>query len=302
MTPDRPDLDALEQLANAATPAPWEAHADGDIGPNVFTDCLCFGRRTPENHTQHLADAQFIAAARTALPARVAEVRRLEQIGADHAALDADWVAKVEHLTRELDDQRTIAEVATRAAERRGTRVDCLHADNESLRAELAAERDAHHTTSDAAVAYMREIDTLREHQRAANQREDDMRAELLAERDAHHATCDALARERAEVARLQAENTHEAITSQARIAAEQDANRELRGDIERIREEAAADRLDAAKAIREMGEMEVAHRTVEREVERLRGLLDRACDAAEELLTRPSDYFARIRTEGGLP
>lgn len=65
------ELADLDALAAAATPGPWEqidsrAYSSG-TGLQV---CLC-------NETD--ADAAFIAAARTAVPALVAEVRRLQR-------------------------------------------------------------------------------------------------------------------------------------------------------------------------------------------------------------------------------
>ncbi|MFN7185996.1 MAG: hypothetical protein ACK5VE_06490 [Alphaproteobacteria bacterium] len=66
------ELADLDALAAAATPGPWEqidsrAYSSG-TGLQV---CLC-------NETD--ADAAFIAAARTAVPALVAEVRRLRGV------------------------------------------------------------------------------------------------------------------------------------------------------------------------------------------------------------------------------
>lgn len=63
------ELSILEALANAATPPPWDVHEvpgygywDGDGFDGKFWD---------------MADAAFIAAARTAVPELIAEVRRL---------------------------------------------------------------------------------------------------------------------------------------------------------------------------------------------------------------------------------
>lgn len=64
------ELDRLEALANAATPGPWVADErwvedadEYDIG-----------------EAQETSDAEFIAAARTAIPQLIAEIRRLQAI------------------------------------------------------------------------------------------------------------------------------------------------------------------------------------------------------------------------------
>lgn len=73
MTQD--ELDRWEALANAATPGPWVL-VDRDIlgGYEVHApdDWTVFGYNGPER-----TDAAFIAAARDAVPALIAEVRRL---------------------------------------------------------------------------------------------------------------------------------------------------------------------------------------------------------------------------------
>lgn len=83
------DLDQLEALANAATQGPWHVHEEGfgRLGrPTVYaTDeelryiANCRDLPTHEDHapTDDRANARFIAAARTAVPALIAEVRRL---------------------------------------------------------------------------------------------------------------------------------------------------------------------------------------------------------------------------------
>lgn len=76
--PDLPeDLAAIEARARNATPGPWLHYGDGEkevyVDPDVWDDApmiACdLGR---------LADAEFIAAARTDIPALLAKVRRLE--------------------------------------------------------------------------------------------------------------------------------------------------------------------------------------------------------------------------------
>lgn len=67
------ELAALEALANAATEGPWEARYRAsskwwDIAPVAVGHFPC-----------HEKDAQFIAAARAAVPALIARVRELER-------------------------------------------------------------------------------------------------------------------------------------------------------------------------------------------------------------------------------
>lgn len=102
MTPA--DLDRWEALAAAATAGPWKAGLNGGIALVVSHD---FGPgRLPRqfradcgHFDQDRADAAFIAEARTAVPALVAEVRRLRTLvdvqGADlmetRGALTVAW-------------------------------------------------------------------------------------------------------------------------------------------------------------------------------------------------------------------
>lgn len=88
------DLDAIEARANAATEGPWEAmcfdsdHSKYEFSCSVITedvgDSVCgfdaLGRLGNERHAKDDGwhDAQFIAAARTDVPALVARVRELE--------------------------------------------------------------------------------------------------------------------------------------------------------------------------------------------------------------------------------
>lgn len=72
----RLDLDAIRQRAEEATPGPWGVHGDYGLwsdGAGVWVmqdDCLPGG-------TLGGADAEFIARARTDVPALLAEVERL---------------------------------------------------------------------------------------------------------------------------------------------------------------------------------------------------------------------------------
>lgn len=68
------ELDALEALASRATKGPWLISEDGDFledGEAPITDLRYF--HMPDN----LTNAAFIASSREAVPALIAEVRRL---------------------------------------------------------------------------------------------------------------------------------------------------------------------------------------------------------------------------------
>lgn len=66
------DLDALEALANAATEGPWEADKMGEL---VDARGVHIVRQEAYANTVTACDAEFIAAARTAVPALIAELR-----------------------------------------------------------------------------------------------------------------------------------------------------------------------------------------------------------------------------------
>lgn len=76
------ELDRLQELCDRATPGPWEhgtatccadmGWVDGPKGKGVVCPVYEASKRT---HTLDAADAEFIAEARTALPALIAEVR-----------------------------------------------------------------------------------------------------------------------------------------------------------------------------------------------------------------------------------
>ncbi len=85
MTPD--ELAAIEARANAATPGPWTEHADGSLPPDPRkiryvrapngAAIASFLRTQGLDPHEALMNGVFIAAARTDVPALVAEVRRL---------------------------------------------------------------------------------------------------------------------------------------------------------------------------------------------------------------------------------
>jgi len=87
------DLDELDKLCEAATDGPWEFDAWGNITAHGEGVCRVEWRRGDQNEP-------LIAAARTAIPELVAEVRRLQeaekkvddawQDGYDHGYYDGD--------------------------------------------------------------------------------------------------------------------------------------------------------------------------------------------------------------------
>jgi len=77
----------LERLCHAATPGPWTLEDETDCrvfapGGELICDCDIVGVDVPVRFMQ--VDAAFIAAARRAVPALIAEVRAL-QAQLDHA-------------------------------------------------------------------------------------------------------------------------------------------------------------------------------------------------------------------------
>jgi hypothetical protein len=68
------DLDAIERRANAATPGPWDCYSDDEntyaVQESDDGDMIC-------EAMESLKNANFIAHARTDVPALIAEVRNL---------------------------------------------------------------------------------------------------------------------------------------------------------------------------------------------------------------------------------
>lgn len=80
------DLDELERLANDATPGPWTLTARGGIrhDEEYIVD---------PNSVALNCDGRFIAAARTAVPALIAEARRLR--AAEPTSSEAEAIARM---------------------------------------------------------------------------------------------------------------------------------------------------------------------------------------------------------------
>ena len=101
------DLNAIKARANAATEGPWgvkDARVFGDDGRTQV--CTLSGTRA------WLPDAEFIAHARTDVPALVAEVERLRGV-VDRVRENTHVVRHALHLTGELDAREVIHYIST---------------------------------------------------------------------------------------------------------------------------------------------------------------------------------------------
>jgi hypothetical protein len=83
------ELQAIEALAAAATPGPWRAETDYRDDTTVLYTAVHEGEGWVVAEGTLVHDAAFIAAARTAVPALVAEVRRLWRVEDAAKALSA---------------------------------------------------------------------------------------------------------------------------------------------------------------------------------------------------------------------
>jgi hypothetical protein len=95
MTED--DLRTIEARAEAATPGPWRqgdiAAGDLPVAGGCFSVEIYGATDDPYAvlaECEHEADASFIAAARTDIPALVAEVRRLREALGEPAPFEED--------------------------------------------------------------------------------------------------------------------------------------------------------------------------------------------------------------------
>jgi hypothetical protein len=89
LMPDDPlsdtELDELEGLTIAASPAPWIAKTGPAIGGPDFIMLTDYDDSLPDMYVRHDdkpapgADLEFIAAARNSIPRLIAEVRRLRE-------------------------------------------------------------------------------------------------------------------------------------------------------------------------------------------------------------------------------
>ena len=119
------ELDALKALADAATPGPWEEVAEsGEWWITSASDETASLYVIPDTGLMNQADVDFIAASRTAVPALLAEVERLQVAwSAEHDAyIRADEQARM----AEREVERLHAELAAA----RNLTMDVRRADN----------------------------------------------------------------------------------------------------------------------------------------------------------------------------
>ena len=75
------ELEQLERLSAAASPAPWTAFTGAALGGPEFIQITTDDDREPDMYVEHdgqpapAADLEFIASARNAIPRLIAEVR-----------------------------------------------------------------------------------------------------------------------------------------------------------------------------------------------------------------------------------
>jgi len=140
------NLDRIERRANAATKGPWGfSYGDrryiadpstdivGEVAPPYSGQTMCVFAVASANQ----GDSEFIASARTDVPALIARVRKLEE-----RALTAE--ERLEQMTRERDEARAQLAAHDTGAPCDGHRHCC--ADRRKLAEELLqvrAERDA---------------------------------------------------------------------------------------------------------------------------------------------------------------
>jgi hypothetical protein len=101
------DLDQIEARANAATPGPWctdswEIYQDSEYQPGISFWIGETCRADEENDGR--ADAEFVAAARTDVPAMAAEIRRLRAELADLQTVAVHARSALAALCYDLED------------------------------------------------------------------------------------------------------------------------------------------------------------------------------------------------------
>lgn len=137
------DLDAIRQRAEAATPGPWGYWGQGWIAPESDPQRDPVG--VPQNLIpRHDADAEFIASARTDIPALLAKIEQL-QVERDEARAQADHVRMIWDRSGKNDLLEEAIRLRTERDEARATKD--LHKDRQEeyllLAQQAEAERDA---------------------------------------------------------------------------------------------------------------------------------------------------------------
>lgn len=132
MTITDDELDRLEALAQAATPGPWERrfHDQNEVETRDGIRVATFNEARRD--TWH--NARFISAARAAVPALVAEVRRLRD---EHKDCDAQLDGAMSALATATANPDWTA-VSPQVREQVRGEMDALRAENERLRGDVA--------------------------------------------------------------------------------------------------------------------------------------------------------------------
>jgi len=108
MSPEPIDLDAAQRLVDAATEGPWSVY-DRGVGYMIALDDGRGDRRLPEGMRTDLgnrADAEFIADARTLVPALIAELRETRAVIEESTDRWADLNRRVGILGLDLTEAR----------------------------------------------------------------------------------------------------------------------------------------------------------------------------------------------------
>lgn len=195
------DLDAIEARSPAAFPPPWRAgvmESEGKVwahdpealgGPSVGERCVF----TANKHFPHTANREFIAHARTDVPALVAEVRRLraQRIAdlAEHVGASARWGdRKVELLARVVEleaAEKALRAEVDEADARAGRFAELLRATADALKGPpqpLALH--SWHDLPEVAAALRAEVERLRAMRDAEREEYRVERARLLSAHD----------------------------------------------------------------------------------------------------------------------
>lgn len=107
------DLTELRRVCEGATDGPWTAHDEPTNTDAVLVFCalgfpVCNMSVVWNRPVQlRLADAAFVALARTALPACIAEIEALRNALGSEVALSHKYVTEVDSLRQQLHDARS---------------------------------------------------------------------------------------------------------------------------------------------------------------------------------------------------
>lgn len=104
-----------KRLADEATSGPWDSYFETGLNPMVVTytenEKGLRSLKDPVVHGRSIADNNFIAAARTAVPALIEEVERLKSRNNDLMVTSKDMVYQISRLRKQLQlcrEQRNV--------------------------------------------------------------------------------------------------------------------------------------------------------------------------------------------------